>query len=328
MYEIIRTFSPIFRGLNFENPRAAAIYYVNLIMNFPTSLQGILNEAQAIYGSDINRQALQVGRKELQKRGIIGRTYFTEDSDVDFDRETYLPANPDIIWQENRELANAYWRQPEEMAFRKAKVKELYEHYRRNFKKYGIGIETGSITGFFNISWMSRKGIDILYYGCRDAIKADILSNSLELYMVPDYFEYTREAHKRGFTSRLLFDENTKILFDKSTKRKMLKDEELALNEYLPVIEQRIKKYIEFGKEFPDRVDLRYMSVPYMTYRQSIWYNDDGPFWACDFRKLLSLDPKETPYYLGTIYLQKDLIEHIKENFEAAWAKSIELSEV
>jgi len=30
----------------------------------------------------------------------------------------------------------------------------------------------------------------------------------------------------------------------------------------------------------------------------------------------------------GTIYLQKDLIEHIKENFEAAWAKSIELSEV
>ena len=103
MYEIIRTFSPIFRGLNFENPRAAAIYYVNLIINFPTSLQGILNEAQAIYGNDINRQALHAGRKELQKRGIIGKIYLTEDSDVDFDRETYLPANPDIIWQENRE---------------------------------------------------------------------------------------------------------------------------------------------------------------------------------------------------------------------------------
>ena len=41
MYEIIRTFSPLFRGLNFENPRAAAIYYVSLIINFPTNLQGI-----------------------------------------------------------------------------------------------------------------------------------------------------------------------------------------------------------------------------------------------------------------------------------------------
>jgi len=328
MYEIIRTFSPLFRGLGFENPRAAAVYYVNLIINFPTNLQGILNEAQAIYGNDVNRQALHAARKELQKKGMIGKIYLTEDSDVDFDRETFLPANPDIIWQENRELANAYWRHPEEMAFRAAKVKKLYEHYRRNFKKYGIGIETGSITGFFNIAWMYRKGIDILYYGCRDTIKADVLSTRLELYMVPAYFEYIRDALERGFTQRSLFDENIKILFDKNTKRKTLKDEEPALREYGSVVEHRLKKYIELGKEFPNQINIRYTSVPYMTYRQTIWYNDNGPFWACDFRKLLSHDPKELPYYLGTIYLQKDLIEHIKENFEAGWAKSIEWSEV
>ena len=98
MYEIIRTFSPIFRGLNFENPRAAAVYYVNLIINFPTNLQSILNEAQTIYGNEINRQALYAGRQELLKKGIIARTYFTEDADVDFDREMYLPVNPEIIW--------------------------------------------------------------------------------------------------------------------------------------------------------------------------------------------------------------------------------------
>jgi|GEM_PF-3218779 len=328
MYEIIRTFSPIFRGLNFENPRAAAIYYVNLIIKFPTSLQGILNEAQAIYGSDINRQALQVGRRELQKRGIIGRTYFTEDSDVDFDRETYLPANPDIIWRENLSMAKNYWKKPEEMAFRAAKVNELYEHYRRNFKKYGLGIETGSITGLFNIYWIVRKGIDITNYGCRDTKKADIISTSLEIHMVPDYFEYSLEILKRGFTERLLIDEDTKVLFDKNMNRKILKDEVPMLKEYGPVVEQRMKKYIEYGKAFPGQVEVRYTSVPYITYRQTILYNDRAPFWACDFRKLLSLDPKETPYYLGTIYLQKDLIEHIKENFEAAWAKSIELSEV
>jgi len=328
MYEIIRTFSPIFRGLNFENPRAAAIYYVSLIINFPTSLQGILNEAQVIYGNDINRQALQVGRRELQKRGINGKTYFAEDSDVDFDRETYLPANPDIIWRENLDRANIYWKLPEEMTFRTAKVKELYDHYRRNFKKYGLGIETGSITGLFNIAWMALKAVDIFYYGCRDTKKADIISTSLESYLVPDYFEYSREALKRGFTERVLLDENTKILFDKNTKRKMLKDEEQVLKEYGPVIEERIKKYIEFGKDFPGQIEVRYTSVPYTTYRQAIWYDDEGPFWACDFRKLLSHDPRELPYYLGTIYLQRDLIDHIKENFEAAWAKSIGLDEV
>ena len=143
-----------------------------------------------------------------------------------------------------------------------------------------------------------------------------------------DYFEYIRDALKRGFTERALFDENTKILFDKNTKRKTLKDEEPALKEYGTVVEQRLKNYIEFGKEFPNQIDVRYTSVPYTTYRQAVWYNDEGPFWACDFRKLLSLDPKEPPYYLGTIYLQKDLIEHIKENFEAAWAKSTEWDEV
>jgi hypothetical protein len=328
MYEIIRTFSPIFRGLNFENPRAAAIYYVSLIINFPTSLQVILNEAQAIYGNDINRQALYAGRNELQKRGIIGKTYFTEDSDVDFDRETYLPANPEIIWQENQERACTYWKQPEEMAFRTAKVKELYEHYRRNFKKYGIGIETGSITGLFNIYWMMREGINNLYYSCRDTKKIDIMANSLESYLVPDYFEYTHEIFKRGLTERLLFDDNTKIRFDKNTKCKILKDEGLMLKEYGPVIEQRYKKFIELGRDFRDQIEVRYTSVAYITNWQSILYNNEGPFWACDFRKLLSLDPKEPPYYLGTIYLQGDLIDHIRESFESAWENSVGLEKL
>jgi hypothetical protein len=55
-------------------------------------------------------------------------------------------------------------------------------------------------------------------------------------------------------------------------------------------------------------------------------YNDEGPFGHVISE--VDLDPKEPPYYLGTIYLQKDLIDHIKENFEAAWAKSIEWNEV
>jgi len=127
---------------------------------------------------------------------------------------------------------NIYWKQPEEMAFRKAKVKELYEHYRRNFKKYGIGIETGSLTGLFNIYWMHRKGIDAINYSCTDTTKTDFMTNNLEFYIVPDYLEYHIEALSRGLTQRVLFDDSIRALFDKNTKRRMLKDEEAALNGY------------------------------------------------------------------------------------------------
>jgi hypothetical protein len=322
MYEIIRTFSPIFRGLQFENPRAAAVYYVNLIINFPTNLQGILNEAQAIYGNDINRQALQAGRKELQRMGIIGKTYFTEDSDVDFDREAYLPANPKIIWWESRERAKAYWRQPDEMAFRAAKVNELYEHYRRNFKRYGLGIETGSITGFFNIYWMWRSGLNLDY-----TRRMDTLSNSLENYIGPDYTDYLYEFLRRGLKYRLLIDDNIRAL-DKNGKRKILKDEAPLLKKCKPVIEQRFDRYRRLREDFSDQIEVRFTSIAYTTYRQGIRYDDKGPYWGCDFRKLLSLDPNEPPYYLGTIYLQDDLIDHIRENFESAWENGVELEQL
>jgi len=316
MYEIIRTFSPIFRGLNFENPRAAAIYYVNLIINFPTSLQGILNEAQTIYGNEINRQALYAGRQELLKNGIIARTYFTEDADVDFDREMYLPVNPEIIWDENRERAKMYWKQPEEMAFRKIKVKRLYEYYLANFKKYGFGTEKGSVTGLCNIYWFARAIINIY----DDTTSIDSMINALELFMIPDYSEYYEEAFKRGMTQRMLYDMNI--------KRKMLKDEEPIFKEYAPVIEQRRSKLEKLQRAYREQIRIRYTPIVYTTARQTICYNESGPYLAIDLRKLLSLDPKEPPYYIGTIYLQENLINHIKENFEAAWANSLALEEL
>ncbi len=315
MYEIIRTFTPIFRGLNFENPRAAAVYYVNLIINFPTNLQGILNEAQTIYGNEINRQALYAGRQELLKRGIIARTYFTEDADVDFDREMYLPVNPEIIWEENKERAKTYWKQPEEMAFRKIKVKRLYEYYLTNFKKYGLGTEKGSVTGLCNIYWFARAIINI--YDCTTSI--DSMMNALELFMIPDYSEYYEKAFKRGMTQRMLYDMNI--------KRKMLKDEEPKFNECLPVIEQRRSKLEKLHRDYPKQIHIRYTPIAYTTARQAICYNESGPYMAIDLRKLLSLDSKEPPYYIGTIYLQEDLINHIKENFEAQWEHSIDLDD-
>ena len=222
MYEIIRTFSPIFRGLKFENPRTAAIYYVNLIINFPTNLQIILKEAQSIYGTEVNRQALQAGKRGAVKEGFNRQDYFTEDADVDFDREMYLPVNPEIIWEETQDTIKTYWKQPEEMAFRKTKVKELYEHYLRNFKKYGLGIEKGSVTGLFNSYWMWRGGVNILKYNYTKRI--DIMLNNLEFFMIPDYFEYYEKELEQGMAERVLYDLNYKT---QAAKRRGIRNQRI-----------------------------------------------------------------------------------------------------
>ncbi len=315
MYEIIRTFTPIFRGLNFENSRAASIYYVSLIINFPTNFQHILSDAQSIYGNSITRQALYLGRKDLLRMGIIGRTYFTEDADVDFDREMYLPVNPEIIWKENQEQANACWRQPEEMAFRKSKVNELSGYYLRSLKKYGLGIEKGSITGLFNVYWMWRGGVNILDYN--STTKLDLMINNFEPLIIADYSDHIEKALMKGMAER--------VLYDLSTKRNMLKDEEIKSKGYRPIMEQRLNKYMKLYEDYHDQIEVRYTPITYTTTRQTIYYNEEGPYLANDYKKLLSLDPKEPQYYISTIYLQKELINHVRENFEAAWANGIPL---
>jgi len=101
-----------------------------------------------------------------------------------------------------------------------------------------------------------------------------------------------------------------------------------SVNDIHDLITERLNKYRKINEDFPGQLDVRFTPVTYITSRRSILYDENGPFWACDFRRLLSHDPKEPPYYLGTIYLQDDLIDHIRANFEAAWENSVELNQV
>jgi hypothetical protein len=117
-----------------------------------------------------------------------------------------------------------------------------------------------------------------------------------------------------------------RMLYDMNIKRKMLKDEEPKFNEYKSVIEQRRKRLEKLYDDYHEQIVIRYTPITYATARQVICYNEEGPYLAWDLRRLLSLDHESPPYYLGTIYLQGDLINHIKENFEAQWEQSIDIN--
>jgi len=115
---------------------------------------------------------------------------------------------------------------------------------------------------------------------------------------------------------------------DENTKRRILKDEEPEFKGHIPEIEQRLDRFKKLCGDHNEQIEIRYTPVIYTTSRQSICYNDTGPYMACDFRKLLSLDQGAPPSYMGTIYLQRELIDHIKENFEVIWTNGISWNEI
>jgi len=321
MYEIIRTLTPIFRGLSCENPRAAAIYYVNLIINFPTNIQHILNESQKIYRNEINRQGLQIGRQELLDRGFIAKVYFAEYSDIDFDREPFLPVSPEIIWRENQDALNAYWNQPEEIAFRDRKIADLQEYYLTKFKKYGLGIESGSITSLYNSVWITHTLINNIKYNKH----LDMMLGSLGSFDTPN-IEYYKKMLMQGMTIRILYDPNMNNPVPKSLH--LFEDEKSLLNGQKLLLDQRINNIKNLKKAYLGQIELRYTAVTNITSRRMICYDKNGPYLAIDARKILNLDSRGHSKYIGTIYLQEELIELIGKNFGAAWSHSVDSDEI
>jgi hypothetical protein len=317
MYEVIRTFSPIFRDLNCENPRATAVYYVNLITNFPTNLQHILDKAREIYKNEINRQSLQIGRQELLEKGIIARAYFTEDADMDFNREPYLPINPKIIWEENLEKVKAYWSQPEEIAFRNYKIRDLHECYLTKFKRYGLGTENGSITALYNSIWITHTLINNIRYNKR----LDMMLGSLGSFDTPN-IEYYKTMLNQGMTVRVLYDPN--IMDQMQIIPSLFDEEDARYREQKTIIEQRLKNIKKLQEEYPERIWLRHTPITNVTSRRIICYTEKNPYLAIDARKILSLNPKDSSFHIGSIYLQKNLIEFIEKNFDAAWEHSVD----
>jgi len=281
------------------------------MIHFPTNLQSILKEVHEVYGNEINRQSLRQGRLELLEKGFIAKTLFTEDADINFDREPFLPVDPEIIWEENKENVIPFWKTPEEMAFRESRIKELQEYYINNFKKYGLGIEKGSITILCYAHWLPR----ILMANRKYTKSLDAMANVLNLFQAPDHSKYHEKMFKSGLTVREVLDTNI--------KRKMFKDEEIVLQEIRANEEQRLVKIKKIREEYRNQIRLKYFET-YTTSRITILYNDKGPFMAFDFRTFLSIISEGAPCYTGTIYLQAEAIDRIKENFEAAWENGID----
>lgn len=77
---------------------------------------------------------------------------------------------------------------------------------------------------------------------------------------------------------------------------------------------EELKKIAQGAKNKKLNVELRYTQTPFATSRRMIFNN-----MAIDAIKLLD---RNEPFYIGTVYLQKEYINYLRSNFESIWKTS------
>jgi hypothetical protein len=289
----IQTFETLFNLFEFRYGRGAAAYYVTLIEQFPTNLQRIKESAKGLLLKNIRPAHLKEGRQELLEKGFLARV-ITSDADnfLRFDREAFLPVNPRTIWEDAihnetyKAKSDILFKTRNEKKFREESIIELEKIYKEKFKKFGIGTETGSVTMHYSGQWA-------LYF----------LLNALD-EMPHKNFEALFMLGGLGSMSRLgKYYENA---LKKGAKIKIIFEDE---------IEDNIKKALKLRELYPSNIELRYTPIQYLTTRRIILDN-----MVLSGDRLLPAKRNE-PTFIGTIYLQKEIIEYIKNHFMASWGR-------
>lgn len=303
--ERIRTFDTIFKSfrkrleISENHSKWAAIYFVLLIETFPANLATVLKRAND-ENYDIKRRSLEIGREILLQNGFIAHAY-SSNVGSDFDNESFLPVNPMILWEENKDKIAE-----EDRVFRDGKANELGKIYLEKFKTHGCIGTVGDITVRYSSQWFTYAIINNLFYkkGNRGM---DIMLSSLGSFDSP---------YRDFYGSKLLLEQKLKIraLYDPYSYTYDKINEEN--------FERRLVNARTFMEKYGDIVEIRRPNVTHATTRRVIFDNI-----AIDSMKLLPLN-REEPSYVGTIYLNTEDIGFLRENFNVAWNNSLDIGKM
>ncbi len=281
---IIQTFESIFDEMEIDVSYEASIYYIILIYYAPVSFTELYRKARQVRRS-ISERSLKHGREALMKNGLIAQILLTHDSDVKFGTESYVPVNPNIIFEIYEEYLESIY-SDEDFSIRKKYAEEIYENYIENFGKYGIKVKCGCVTLYYSNTWIQYNLLNIM-----KELGSDTLS------MLGD-FDFLKEPYKAHYDR--MMQQGMKIRAIYSIRKEAGGVEELK-------------------KKYEDRVRIKYTPIEhYETCRQIIFDNEI----AMDGKKLLPLDRPE-PSYISTMYIkEEDSIALLKKNFESVWNAS------
>jgi hypothetical protein len=180
-------------------------------------------------------------------------------------------------------------RERKEVSRRFEHIEDLQHIYKSTFGKYGISIQSGSITLFHSSQWVLYS----LVYNMSNNKNIRMLLGTLKSFQEP-YIKYYENMLENGL--------KTKIICDPVTRD----------------VDLRIEKIIQLKEKYPLNVDIRATTQSHGTSRRMIYDN-----MAIDGKKLLDFNRDLS--YISTIYFQESIIARMQANFESSFKNSIEL---
>jgi hypothetical protein len=276
----IQDFEMMFERLRINRPREAAVYYVTLIIDCPKEFSEFLKTAEEF--ANITRRPLETGRASLLKYGLIAKVLFSNDSNEDFGRESYLPVHPRAIWEDvKKDLKKVIAEETYKII--ENRLNEYSRYYTTNFEKYGIKLKRiGNVTLQYSGKW-------ILYNVLNNLIEKN---NDLKMQIGGERF--FEEPFIKYFKKFLELDTKIQLIIDNTTNM------------------DEIKKLKEL---YGDNLEIRYFSEDVNGTMRNFVY---GKEIAVNGIKILP-EKSDEPSYIGTAYVNLTDIQILDERFNNLW---------
>jgi len=276
----IQDFEMMFERLKINRPREAAVYYVTLIIDCPKEFSEFLKTAEEF--ANITRRPLETGRASLLRHGLIAKVLFSNDSNEDFGRESYLPVHPRAIWEDvKKDLKKVIAEETYKII--ENRLNEYSRYYTSNFEKYGIKLKRiGNVTLQYSGKW-------ILYNVLNNLIEKN---NDLKMQIGGERF--FEEPFIKYFKKFLELDTKIQLIIDNTTNM------------------DEIKKLKEI---YGDNLEIRYFSEDVNGTMRNFVY---GKEIAVNGIKILP-EKSDEPSYIGTAYVNLTDIQILDERFNNLW---------
>jgi len=289
--DYIQDFEMMFERMKIDRPREAAVYYATLIIDCPKEFSEFLKTAEEF--ANITRRPLETGRASLLRHGLVAKVLFSNESDEDFGRESYLPVHPRAIWEDvKQDLKKVVAEDTYKII--ENRLNEYSRYYTTNFEKYGIKLKrNGNVTLQYNGKW-------ILYNVLNNLIEKN---NDLKMQIGGERF--FEEPFIKYFKKFLELDTKIQLIIDNTTNMDAIK---------------------KLKETYGNNLEIRCFSEDVSGTMRNFVY---GKEIAVNGIKILP-DKSDEPSYIGTAYVNLTDIQILDERFNNLWglAKPLYIKQV
>jgi len=278
--DYIQDFEMMFERMKIDHPREAAVYYSILVLDSPKEFSDFLKTAEEL--ANITRRPLETGRASLLRNGLIAKVLFSNKTNENFGRESYLPVHPRAIWENIKDDLKHFIAEDTFNAI-EHHLEEYNKSYDDNFNKYGIKLKrNGNVTLQYSGKW-------ILY-----TLLNNCLENGNHLKMQVGGEHFFKEPFLGYFKKFLALDTKVQLIVDTKINEEAI---------------ERLKK------DYGDKFELKYFPENVSgTLRNYVF----GKELAVNSIKILPETNRE-PSYIGTAYVNLDDVEVLDKKFNNLW---------